>query len=733
MLRQPFMPVAKPSDPLWQKVVLLLQTLGMRLHIPVERSEVQRTLTITTPEQQRQANPMEGLTLWLMRAAQSLRIRLAPVQVSPQEAWNLLADGFALVVIDNRGAEQGWWVLDSIHGRVAEAVEVREEIHPHQLSWREFRALIGENGCEVFIAEPCLLGDGSSATASEEADADRGHVAAHAHHGQVGHHHSSVRPLQRVLRFLFRERSDIFSILVFSFVSVVLSLATPLTVEVLVNTIGFGRNFQPIFYLSLMLLGVLFLASAFKFLQIVVVELLQRRLFVRLVGDLAHRLPQVKRSALEGVHGPELLNRFFDIVTIQKATANLLLDGVTIIMQTVIGSLLLAFYHPYLLGFDVILVLCMTIVTYTLGRGGVRTAIEESKVKYAVAHWLQDIVACPTAFKLHAGSALGADRTHRLTVEYLGARRRHFGVLVRQNIFALCLLVLSMTSLYALGGYLVIQGQLTLGQLVASELVVAVIVGAFAKSGKLIENFYDLLAAMDKVGHLIDLPVDSPAVPIDTEPGPIAVRVEKMVLCEPATQHPINVGSFSVEPGERAVIVGSVGPADALILPAMAGLVQPHQGFIELGGLDARDAVRFSDGRVVGYGGPHEFFHGSIAENIRLGRSGITDQEMRQALELVELWDELLPLHGGLETQLQTGGYPLGEDQRPRLMIARAIVGSPRLVLIDWLLDALPAALRYRIWDRLREKSQPWTLIVATHDAKIIEQADKDFRLDEKH
>jgi putative ABC transport system ATP-binding protein len=320
-----------------------------------------------------------------------------------------------------------------------------------------------------------------------------------------------------------------------------------------------------------------------------------------------------------------------------------------------------------------------------------------------------------------------------LTVEYLGARRRHFGVLVRQNIFALCLLVLSMTSLYALGGYLVIQGQLTLGQLVASELVVAVIVGAFAKSGKLIENFYDLLAAMDKVGHLIDLPVDSPAVPIDTEPGPIAVRVEKMVLCEPATQHPINVGSFSVEPGERAVIVGSVGPADALILPAMAGLVQPHQGFIELGGLDARDAVRFSDGRVVGYGGPHEFFHGSIAENIRLGRSGITDQEMRQALELVELWDELLPLHGGLETQLQTGGYPLGEDQRPRLMIARAIVGSPRLVLIDWLLDALPAALRYRIWDRLREKSQPWTLIVATHDAKIIEQADKDFRLDEKH
>jgi ABC-type multidrug transport system fused ATPase/permease subunit len=118
---------------------------------------------------------------------------------------------------------------------------------------------------------------------------------------------------------------------------------------------------------------------------------------------------------------------------------------------------------------------------------------------------------------------------------------------------------------------------------------------------------------------------------------------------------------------------------------------------------------------------------------LRLGRSGISDLEMRHALELVELWGELLPLAEGLDTKILTGGFPLGEDQRPRLMIARAIVGTPRLVLIDWALDMLPSPLRYRIWDRLRDKKHPWTLMVSTHDMKMIEQADKNFRLGADH
>jgi len=728
MQQEPKKTVASPNEATWRQMTLLIQSLGMRLHVPVERSEIHRTLTLTTPEMA--ASSADVLTLWLMRATRSFRILLAPIEVTFSDVWNLLADGFSLVAIDTHESNKSWWILESLGGRGVSAVELLDEIVPRTLSSKQVKGLL-EKQTEFtwFLVQPALLTE--AASNQSYSSSSTGHSSHDPNHTSHSQHGSHLTPLRRIIALLSYESSDLFSIAIFSFVSVILGLATPLTIEVLVNTIGFGRSFQPIFVLSMVLLGVLILSSAFKLLQIIVVELMQRRFFVRIVGDLAHRLPNANRSSLEGVHGPELVNRFFDIMTIQKTIATLSLDGVTIVMQTLIGTLLLAFYHPYLLGFDAVLILCMTLVTYLLGRGGVRTAIQESMVKYSVAHWLQDVIASPTAFKLQGGSDFCVDRANRLTVDYLVARRRHFLVLVRQIIFALLLLPLALTSLYALGGYLVINNQLTLGQLVAAELVVGVIVGAFAKSGKIIESFYDLMSATDKVGHLLDLVMDPPSVAIDIVKGPVAIRVEDLYVRDQASQHPVEIGSFLANAGERVAIAGSIGAADSMILPAIAGLVQPQAGFIEIGGLEARDAIRFADSSLIGYAGPAEFFTGTVAENIRLGRSGISDAELRSALDTVELWEELLRLPEGLNTRMQTGGYPFCEDQLPRIILARAIAISPRALLIDWALDSLPSDLRYRIWDRLRAADRPWTLLVTTHDQKIIQQADKEFRLQE--
>ncbi len=730
MQREPKKPIVSLNETTWRQMTLLIQSLGLRLHVPVERSEIHRTLTLTSPTVD--PSSVDTLKLWLMRASRAFRIRLAPIEVSFSDAWNLLADGFSLVAINANESNASWWILESLGGRGVSAVELIDEIAPRTLSRNQVKGLLEKHSeFTWFLVQPALLHD--AASNQSFSNSSTGHSSHDRKHTSHSHHGSHLKPLRRIGALLSYESNDIFSIAIFSFVSVILGLATPLTIEVLVNTIGFGRSFQPIFVLSMVLLGVLFLSSAFKLLQIIVVELMQRRFFVRIVGDLAHRLPNVNRSTIEGIHGPELVNRFFDIMTIQKSTANLMLDGVTIVMQTLIGTLLLAFYHPYLLGFDVVLILCMTLVTVLLGRGGVRTAIHESVVKYSIAHWLQDVIASPTAFKLHGGSDFCVDRANRLTVDYLVARRRHFLVLIRQIIFALLLLPLALTSLYALGGYLVINNQLTLGQLVAAELVVGVIVGAFAKSGKMTESFYDLMAATDKVGHLLDLVVDPPSIAIDTVKGPVAIRVEDLCVCDRASQHSVQIGSFLANAGERVAIAGSIGAADSMILPAIVGLVHPEAGFIEIGGLEAKDAIRFSDGSLIGYAGPAEFFTGTIAENILLGRSRISDAELREALDIVELWEELLRLPEGLNTRMQTGGYPFCEDQLPRISLARAIVINPRALLIDWTLDSLPSDLRYRIWDRLRSADRPWTLLVTTHDPRIIQQADKEFRLEEHH
>ncbi|MFN7449850.1 MAG: ABC transporter ATP-binding protein, partial [Pirellula sp.] len=154
------------------------------------------------------------------------------------------------------------------------------------------------------------------------------------------------------------------------------------------------------------------------------------------------------------------------------------------------------------------------------------------------------------------------------------------------------------------------------------------------------------------------------------------------------------------------------------------GLDAPAHGLIEIGGVDSREVNRFSEGSMVAIASQTEIFHGTLQENISLNRLTVSSSDVREALITAGLWDEVLTLPNGLETSLQSDGYPLEPSQMARLMIARAIVSTPRLLLIDGVLDALPGRMRNEIWDRLRDKKQPWTLIVATHDPTIIEQCD---------
>ena len=87
----------------------------------------------------------------------------------------------------------------------------------------------------------------------------------------------------------------------------------------------------------------------------------------------------------------------------------------SIVLTTMIGLILLAFYHPFLLGFDIVMVIAMISIIWVLGRGGIQTAIEESITKYRVAHWLQDVLSLPSVFKTGGGEALAIARSNQLT------------------------------------------------------------------------------------------------------------------------------------------------------------------------------------------------------------------------------------------------------------------------------------------------------------------------------
>lgn len=641
---------------------------------------------------------------WLTEAVQSIGLQTKTIDCTIAEAVKLVRNGAQIVT--NREDLDGCWL--SIRSVSSHRVELLETEGVGQKKTVGFGAI--KRALLPFVQDGrirCVV--------------IRGDLTATVDHG------STMRPIARLQALLKPEWSDIWIIVVFAFIVGLLMLATPIAVEALVNTVAFGRFIQPVFVLALILLTFLAFSAAMRALQTYVAELVQRRLFARVAGDLAFRLPRATTESTDGVYLPELANRFFDIVTVQKVAAQLLLDGLGLILSAVIGMAVLAFYHPWLLGLDVVMMAAIAFIIVVLGRGAVDSAIKESKHKYYMASWLEDISRCPTAFRTSGGADLALERTDRLVHEYLEARQKHFRILMRQILFALGLQALASTALLGIGGWLVIDGQLTLGQLVAAELIVTVIVGAFAKLGKHMESFYDLLAAVDKLGILFDLPTERhDGIMEMNATGPALLEVESVDHKKGADRSRLhNTLMFTVKPGESTAVLGSSGSGKSTLMDLIYGLRFPTAGHVTIDGFDPQDVRSDVFRHHVSLVRRSEIFHGSLEENIHLHRATVTSADVRHALEQVGLYDRVLRLPDGFDTRLNGDGAPLSGTQRDLLCLARAIAGQPRLLLVDGLLDSLSDSELDVALNALLHQDRPWTLLIATGRQSIASRCDQ--------
>ncbi|MCO6458724.1 MAG: ATP-binding cassette domain-containing protein [Pirellulaceae bacterium] len=712
----------------------VLELFSTGADVPFDRILASRALG----EAQR-AIPGDDCQAWsqrLVEVGESLNLRVRSIECTWRQALAFAQQSIPIATCIRDARDELQWVLISEvrRGRLRVTTSDSSPSHGAQtpiprgtgdqwMSQRRLRRLLGLNG----ESDQRRWIIGQAALGCESASHhDQPHQEG-ADHGEDGHEHLS--PLNRLMALVRPERSDIWTVVVFSVFVGVLALASPIAVEALVNTVAFGKYLQPVVILALLLLTFLSFAAAMRALMTYVVEILQRRLFIRVVEDLAYRLPRVRQHAWDQHHGSELVNRFFDVVTLQKMVASLLLDGISIVLQTVIGMLVLAFYHPFLLGFDVVLLAMIALIVFVLGRGAVVTSIQESRAKYSVAAWLQELARHPTAFKLHAGSQFALDRADQLAVRWLDARRSHFRVLMRQIIFALGLQAVASTALLGLGGWLVISRELTLGQLVASELIVMTIVGSFAKIGKHLESFYDLLAATDKLGHLFDLPIERHDKLFHLPDGSAAELSLHGVSYDSLGHTVLRNVNFRVPPGVSVALTGPAGSGKSKLIDLLCGIRSPSSGHVQLDGMDIRELRPDSLREHLAAARTVEIFHGTINENVHLNRPNISAMDVREALDAVGLLDELLRLPGGLQSVLQTGGGPLSSSQALRLMLARAIVGRPRLLLIDGTLDALPDDMLQRLLPRLAGPATPWTLVVATGRPEVIEACQRELRL----
>ena len=546
-------------------------------------------------------------------------------------------------------------------------------------------------------------------SASQAAISSLAAEAEHSDHAHKAHaqdaHHDHPSPAARLRKLLIVEASALWVVLVYASFIGLLALATPVAVQALVNQVTFGQLRQQLLVLTILLFLVLLFSGALRLLQATAVEQIQQRLFVRLGSDLSQLLPRVLSAQWRKPPGGRLVSRFFEIITVQKSLSSLLLDGLALLLQSLIGLLVLGFYHPLLLAFDVVLLLAITVIVLGLGRGAVKTAVVESRAKYKVADWLMELGAHSVTLRGGRGTEWAVQRADELLVGYVRARRQNFAILRRQIIGALLLQALASSTLLGLGGTLVILGQLTIGQLVAAELIVSSVVLGVLKFTKHMESYYDLLAGLDKLGYFDDLTSERSDGEVRTLPARSDVLLRKVLVRDPDSHSELRIDELRLSAGERAAVVG--GNGRRLLADLLYGLREAQYGQVELNGIPLRSLALSSLREQVAllYDDQESLVAGTIADNLRFARQSVSFAEMQEALRAASLWDEVSALPLGLDTELLSGAPSFTSSMRWRLVLARVLLQRPCLIIIDGQ-TAFPMELK-PLWAR----EMPWTLL----------------------
>ena len=539
---------------------------------------------------------------------------------------------------------------------------------------------------------------------------------------------SSLSPTRRLLRLLTVERRDIVYLYVYAALAGVINLSLPLGVQSVIGFVSSGAlSTSLIVLIGFIVVGTL-LVGGLQIMQVYLVEFIQQRLFARVALEVSLRLPRVRPEALDGAYLPEKVNRLLDVPTLQKGLATILVEFSAAALQIVLGLVLLTFYSPVFIGFGLVLLALLLLLLRLTSPRGLSTSLEESKYKYRVVGWLEDAARTVADLRLRPRQVLVHERTDELVTGYLLARQAHFRVLLTQYFGFVGFKVLVTAALLIIGVGLLVSKQLNIGQFVAAEIVIILIIGAVEKILVKLDVVYDALTSMDKIGSLLDLPL-VPATAAEAEaPEPATVRPEPGPLegqglsyAYPGAPAPVlREVALNLPAGRHLALVGPGGSGKTTLLRLLAGNLPDYTGVLAYAGQALRDLPPEQLVRVVAAALPGQaLLTGTVLQNLTLGQFHVREADVAPGLALLNLRDELYALPEGLHTRIGPGaGLP--ESTRQKLLLARALVQRPRLLLLDGLLPAVASAERRQVLERLLDPAHGWSVVLATGEAELL-------------
>lgn len=525
-----------------------------------------------------------------------------------------------------------------------------------------------------------------------------------------------MSPWERLVGLVKLEKKDILQVIYYAVFSGLLSLTLPLGIQAIVNLIqGAQVSTSWVVLVVLVTLGVAFV-GILQLMQMRIIETIQQRIFTRASFEFTYRFPKMKMNELRNYYPPELANRFFDVLSIQKGLAKILIDIPAAILQIVFALILLSFYHPFFIAFGILLIILIYVVFKFTVERGMETSLLESKYKYKVAHWIQEVARAVVSFKLSGKTSLAINKNDDLVNDYLKARESHFRILVIQFIQMISFKVVVTASLLLIGGLLVLNQEMNIGQFVAAEIIILLVIASVEKLILGLESFYDVLTSLEKMGQVVDKELEDQSGDQLEFKENFNLELDKISYTVSNREDPIlNNISLKISPKSRLLIKGESGSGKSSLLQIIGGIIEPTKGKVYLDKHMINNINLNHYRSHLGLSLANETpFEGTIRENITFGNPEISDDQVMWAIEKVGLYQFIKESQKGLDTILHPEGKQTSFTTSKKILLARAIVDKPQILILEDPLEHFEQKEVSRIISFLTDVSNSWALVVVS-------------------
>lgn len=537
----------------------------------------------------------------------------------------------------------------------------------------------------------------------------------------------SISPVTRIYNLVKLERKEITAIYFFAILSGLIQLSLPLGVQAIIGFVmGGAMSASLVIMISLVIIGVL-LTGLMQINQMRLNEKVQQKIFVRFSFAFAERLPRLDLKQTDSFYLPELVNRFFEIGILQKGLSKLLLEIPAATIQVLFGLVLLTFYHPAFILFGVLLIVILWLILYYTGNRGLQTSLLESRNKYAIAGWLEEMARTIKSLKFSSGAKYHLQKTDARVGSYLEQRTSHFKILLQQFYTLVGFKVIITAAMMIVGSILLVNQQLNIGQFIAAEIVIILVIGAVEKLIGNLDNVYDVLTAVEKLGKFTDKPVEeNGTLPFTPGSKGVAVQMENVSFGYTAAKKVLTNISLKINAGEKVAVAGIDGSGKSSLLKLLTGSYKDFEGAVLLNNVPIGNydlaSLRVQTGIMLSQ---QDIFEGSLLDNITMGNPQVSLQRVNELAEKTGLLSYVATLSRGYDTELDAAGIRLPRNVIHKILLVRALAHNPALLLLEEPWQGLEEKNRNQVQDALLRESHNTTLIVVTNDEQFIAQCDK--------